>query len=161
VSVQLSTQNTTAPTTGWVAATNTAGSISASLTPSAAGTYYVWAKDATTGIIAMSAAITVSALPATTYTFNTPSNGPFTHGVGTVACNGGISPADGTAVQVALSTSNTTPPTTGWTGATLLQGNTFWAVYCNTPPAAGTYYIWIETMTGTDATVSAFTFSVS
>jgi hypothetical protein len=161
VSVQLSTQNTTAPTSGWVAATSTAGSISASLTPSAAGTYYVWAKDATTGITAVSAAITVSALPATTYTFNTPSNGPFTHGVGTVACNGGISPADGTAVQVAFSTSNITPPTSGWTAATLLQGNTFWAVYGNTPSAAGAYYIWIETAAGADATVSSFTFTVS
>jgi hypothetical protein len=161
VNVQLTTQNTTAPTSGWTAATKSGGSFSASLTPAAAGTYYAWAQDASTGVTAVSSAIAVSASAPVSYSFNNP-GGTYTHGTSTtIGLNGGISPASATAVQVSLSTSNTAAPTSGWAGCTLLYSNTFWAVYYPTPATAGSYYVWIETTTGGDATVSSFTVTVT
>jgi hypothetical protein len=48
--------------TSWTAATVTAGTWSASLTPSAAGTYYIWAEQTgSTSVQAVSAAVTVGA----------------------------------------------------------------------------------------------------
>jgi hypothetical protein len=160
VNVQLATQNTTAPTSGWVAATNSAGSISASLTPSAAGTYYAWAQDPATGVTAVSNAITVSAAATISLGFNNP-GGSYPHGTGTIGLNGAVTPAQAASVQVALSTSNSVAPTTGWQAASVIYSNTLWAVYYTTPATAGSYYVWVETTSGTALAVSSFTVSVT
>jgi hypothetical protein len=160
VNVQLSTQNTTVPTSGWVVAINTAGSFSASLTPMAGGTYYAWAQDASTGALAVSSAITVAAAPALAYGINDP-DGSYVHGVSTIPLNGAITPAQDVATQVALSTSNTVVPTSGWEAATIIYSNSLWAVYYTTPAAVGNYYVWVETTSGDSATVSTFTISVT
>lgn len=161
VNVQLSSQNATAPTAGWTAATNNAGSFTGSLTPSAAGTYYAWAQDPSTGLTAVSGAITVSAGASVTYSFNNP-GGTYAHGVGTIELTGGISPANAAPLQVALATSNAAPPTSGWsTNVAVLQSNTFWGAYCPAPATAGAYYVWIETTSGGDPTVSSFTVTVT
>jgi hypothetical protein len=160
VNVQLATQNTTAPTSGWVAATNSAGSISASLTPPAAGTYYAWAQDPATSVTAVSGAITVSAAPSISFGFNNP-GGSYAHGTGTIGLNGAVTPAQAASVQVALSTSNTVAPTTGWQAASVIYSNTLWAVYYTTPAAAGSYYVWVETTASAALAVSSFTVSVT
>jgi len=162
VNVQLSTQNTTAPTSGWTAAVNTSGSFSAALTPSAAGTYYAWAQDSVSGVTAVSAAITVAAAPAVSYSINNP-GGPFVHGTGSFLLNGYLSPAGLTVTtQIALSTSNTVAPTSGWQQATnTFDNNTVWGLYATTPATAGTYYIWVETTTGEGLTVSTFTVTIT
>jgi hypothetical protein len=160
VNVQLSTQNATAPTSGWTAAVNTSGSYAHSLTPAAAGTYYAWAQDTKTGLTAVSSAITVAAAPALVYTINNP-GGTYVHGSGTISLNGGISPAQAAPTQVVLSTSNTTAPTTGWQAATPIYNNTLWGIYYPTPATAGSYYVWVETTTGGSRIVSTFTVTVT
>jgi hypothetical protein len=160
VNVQLATQNTAAPTTGWTAATNTSGAISATLTPAAAGTYYVWAQDAATGLAAVSAAITVAAGASLVYGINNP-GGTYVHGVSTISLNGTLTPPQNIATQVALSLSNTVLPTAGWTAATVFDFNGLWGVYSNTPAAAGNYYIWVDTTAGGSPAVSSFTVTVT
>jgi hypothetical protein len=160
VNVQLATQNTTAPTSGWVAATNSAGSISASLTPLVAGTYYAWAQDAATGVTAVSTAITVSAAATISFGFNNP-GGSYPHGTGTIGLNGAVTPAQAASVQVALSTSNTVAPISGWQAASVIYSNTLWAVYYTTPATAGSYYVWVETTAGGALAVSSFTVNVT
>ena len=160
VNVQLSTQNAAVPSSGWTAASNTSGSFSAALTPAAAGTYYVWAQDVSTGLSTVSSAITVSAGAALSFGINNP-GGSYVHGVSTVPLNGAVTPPQNVAVQVALSTSNTVVPTTGWQSAVLIQSNSLWAIYFTTPAAAGTYYVWVETVSGGSATVSTFTVPVT
>lgn len=160
VNVQLATQNSAAPTSGWTAAVNTAGSISASLTPPGAGTYYAWAQDPATGLNAVSAAIAVAAAPALTLTVNNP-GGSYVHGSGSIGLNGGVSPAQAVSTQVALSTSNTTAPTSGWQAATLFNFDEEWGIYYPTPATAGNYYVWVETATGGSQAVSSFTLTVT
>ncbi len=160
VNVQLSSQNTTVPTSGWSAAVNISGSYTLSVTPSAAGTFYAWAQDPATGLSSVSAAITVAAGTALTYGFNNP-GGSYVHGTGTIPLNGGVSPAQVVATQVALSTSNTTAPTTGWQAASIIYNNSLWAIYYPTPATAGSYYVWVETSSGGSQTVSTFTVTVT
>jgi hypothetical protein len=162
VNVQLSTQNTAPPTSGWTAAVNSAGSFAASLTPSASGTYYAWAQDPVTGLTAVSAAIIVAASAPVTYTINNP-GGPFAHGSGSFLLNGYLSPAGlSVTTQIALSTSNTVAPTSGWQQVSnTFSNNTIWGVYANTPATAGSYYVWVETTTGEGLTVSSFTVSIT
>jgi hypothetical protein len=160
VNVQLSTQNATAPTSGWSPAVNTAGNFTLSVTPAAAGTYYAWAQDPATGLTAVSAAITVAAAAGLTYSFINP-GGSYAHGAGSIALEGFISPAQAVATQIALSTSNTVAPTAGWATATVFNYNQNWGVYVNTPAAAGNYYVWAETAAGASQAVSAFTVSVT
>jgi hypothetical protein len=160
VNMVLDVQNGTAPSTGWVAATNTAGALSASLTPAAAGTYYAWAKDTATGLTAVSAAIAVAAAPALVFGFNNP-GGAYVHGVSTIPLNGAITPAQAVATQVALSTSNTVVPSAGWESAAVIYGNALWAIYYNTPAVAGSYYVWVQTAAGEDSAVSSFTVTVT
>jgi hypothetical protein len=160
VNVQLSTQNTTAPSSGWSVAVTTAGSYALSLTPSAAGTYYAWAQDPATGLTAVSAAITIAAAPALTYTINNP-GGPFVHGAGTILINGGLSAGQTASTQIALSTSNTVAPASGWETAYSFSNNTVWGVYYTMPAAAGNYYVWVESTTGLGQTVSSFTITVT
>jgi len=160
VNVVLDEQNTTAPSSGWAAATNASGSLSASLTPSAAGTYYVWAQDPASGLTAVSAAITVAAETALAYGFNDP-GGSYVHGVSTIPLNGSVTPAQNVATQVALSTSNTVVPTSGWQAASIIYSNSLWAIYYTTPATAGTYYVWVQTTAGTDSAVSSFTVTVT
>ncbi|HQT63925.1 MAG TPA: collagen-like protein [Acidocella sp.] len=159
VNLQLSTQNTVAPISGWLVAANNSGSFNISLTPSVAGTYYAWAQDPATGITAVSSAIIVSAATPVSYTINNP-GGSYTHGLGVIALNGGISPTQPVPTQVALSTSNTVAPATGWQAASNIYANTLWAVYYTTPAVAGNYYVWVETTAGAAQTVSSFTIAV-
>lgn len=160
VNLQLSTQNTTAPTSGWVAAVNTNGSFAVSLTPGAAGTLYAWAQDPVSGITAVSSAITVAASAAVAYTVNNPGSS-YTHGLGVIPINGGVSPPQSIATQVVLSTSNTVAPTSGWQPASNINANTLWAIYYTTPATAGNYYVWVETTSGAAQIVSSFTISVT
>ncbi|MDE8348949.1 MAG: collagen-like protein [Acidocella sp.] len=160
VNLLLSTQNTMAPASGWLAATNAGGSFSIALTPSVAGTLYAWAQDPATGVTAVSSAIAVSAPAAVTYTINNPS-GSYTHGLGVIPINGSVSPAQVIATQVALSASNNIAPTSGWQPASNINANTLWAIYYNTPAVAGNYYVWVETTAGTAQLVSNFTIAVS
>lgn len=160
VNVQLVTQNTAAPSSGWTAATSSAGSFSSSLTPAASGTYYAWVQDAATGLTAVSSAITVAAGAAVTYGINNP-GGTYVHAVSNIALNGAITPAQDIPTQVALSTSNAAAPSSGWVAASVIDSNALWAVYYNTPTTAGSYYVWVETMTGGSPTVSAFTLPVT
>ncbi len=159
VNLQLSTQNTVAPTSGWAAAINNAGNFSITLTPSVAGTYYAWAQDPVTGITAVSSAITVTATAAVSYTINNP-GGSYTHGLGVIPLNGGVSPTQAVPTQVALSTSNTVAPATGWQAASNIYANTLWAIYYTTPTVAGDYYVWVETTSGAAQAVSSFTIAV-
>lgn len=160
VNVQLSTQNGTAPAGGWSAATNSGGSFSAVLTPAASGTYYAWAQDPTTGYTAVSSTISVAAAPTLTYGFNNP-GGSYVHGTSTIGLNGSVSPAQAVATQVALSTSSTVVPSTGWQAALIINSNSLWAVYYNTPATAGDYYVWVQTVAGTNTAVSSFTVPVT
>jgi hypothetical protein len=160
VNVQLATQNSAAPTSGWTAAVNSSGSFSAVLTPAASGTYYAWAQDAATGATAVSSAITVAAAPALTYGFNNP-GGSYVHGVSTIPLNGSVTPAQSVATQVALSTSSTVVPATGWEAATIIYSNSLWAVYYTTPASAGNYYVWVQTTAGANSAVSSFTVPVT
>lgn len=160
VNVQLSAQNSAAPASGWVAAVNSGGNFTADLTPGAAGTFYAWAQDPVTGVAAVSGAITVAAAPSLTYGFNNP-GGSYVHGVSTIPLNGAVTPAQNVATQVALSTSNTVMPASGWQAATIIYSNSLWAVYYTTPATAGNYHVWVQTAAGTDTVVSSFTVSVT
>jgi hypothetical protein len=160
VNVQLSAQNASVPSSGWTAASNAGGNFSASLTPASAGTYYVWAQDAATGVSTVSSAITVWAAPALVFGFNNP-GGTYVHGVSTIPMNGPITPAQNVATQVALSTSNTVPPLSGWQAASVIYGNALWAIYYTTPAVAGNYYVWVESAAGGNAAVSSFTVTVT
>jgi hypothetical protein len=160
VNVQLAMQNSTVPTSGWTSATNSAGSFTAALTPGASGTYYAWAQDAVTGLSAVSSAITVSAAPALTYGFTNP-GGSYVHGVSSIVLNGSITPPQNVPTQIALSTSNSVVPTSGWQGADVIYNNSLWAIYYNTPATAGNYYVWAETTSGGSVAVSSFTIPVS
>jgi hypothetical protein len=143
-----------------MAAVTTAGSFRASLTPASAGTYYAWAQDSVTGLTAVSSAIAVSAGSTVTYGINTPLTGlTYTHGAGSIGVNGDISQAANT--QVAVSTSNTTPPASGWQPALIIDNNQLWAIEYPVPATPGTYYIWVETSAGGSATVSSYTITVS
>jgi hypothetical protein len=161
VSVGLSSSATTAPTR-LVPATVTAGNWTATITPSAAGTLYLWAQQtADPAIEAVSTAITVTSNVAVSYTVNQPGSLTYTIGSGPIALNGGVSPAQVIGTQVALSTSGTTPPTTGWSGATIIDNDAVWAVYLPGPTVAGAYYVWVETTTGGAPAVSSFTIAAS
>jgi hypothetical protein len=160
VNVQLAVQNSAVPTSGWTTAANNAGSFTASLTAAAGGTYYAWAQDPATGLSAVSSSIVVAAAPALTYGINNP-GGSYVHGVSTIPLNGAVNPPQNIATQVALSTSNTTVPTSGWESALILYSNSLWGIYYTTPASAGNYYVWVETAAGTNATVSPFTIPVA
>jgi hypothetical protein len=160
VNVQLATQNTAVPTSGWTAATNSGGSFSAVLTPAAGGNYYVWAQDPATGLSAVSSVIVVSSAPSLTYSINNP-GGSYVHAVSTIGINGGISPGQSVATQIALSTSNTVVPTSGWQASTVYDYNSLWANFYPTPATAGSYYVWVQTAAGTNTTVSTFTIPVT
>jgi hypothetical protein len=81
--------------------------------------------------------------------------------VSTIPLNGAVTPAQDVATQVALSTSNTVVPSTGWEAATIIFSNALWAVFYMTPTSAGNYYVWVQTATGTDSAVSSFTVPVT
>jgi len=162
VNAQLATQNTTAPASGWTAAVNSGGSFALSLTPAAAGTYYAWAQDPTSGLTAVSAAITVAAQPALVLGINSPStSGPYVHNTGSIGLNGAITPTQPAAVQVALSTSNTVVPTSGWQAALDIYNDELWAIYYPTPATAGVYYVWVQTTTGGSTAVSSYSITVT
>ena len=160
VNVQLSTQNSVAPTAGWSPSSNNAGSFTISLMPSGAGTIYAWAQDPVTGVTAVSSPIVISPQPAVTFTVNNP-GGTYPHSVGVIPINGNITPAQAVATQVALSTSNLVAPTSGWQAASNIYANTLWAVYYTAPALAGNYYVWVETAAGIAQIVSSFTITIS
>ncbi|WP_288051848.1 collagen-like protein [Acidiphilium sp.] len=163
VQVGLSASATTPPAS-FVAATVSGGTWSATLPAgSAGGTAYLWAEQtADTAVTAVSGAIAVTAAtPSVTYTVNQPATTSVAAGSGTLALNGGISPAQAIATQVAFSTSGTTPPSSGWQAASIIDNNGLWAVYATIPATAGAYYVWVETATGQAAVVSGFTITVT
>jgi hypothetical protein len=161
VTVQLSTQNTTAPVSSGVPSTIIGVNFSAILTPSAAGTFYIWAQDQAAGLSAVSGAINITAQLAVTYTVNQPSIISYAHGSGTIAVNGTINPAQNIGTQVAISTSNTAVPISGWQPASIIDNNMLWALYLATPAEPGSYYIWVETTNQTAAAVSSFTLTIT
>jgi hypothetical protein len=138
VQVGLATSATTAPA-GWTNATVNGTGWTANLTPSAAGTYYIWAEQtATTAIQAVSAAVAVAASGSSgTVAITSP---PTTGTAGVALSLAGTVAPSGTAVQVGLSTSASTAPSS-WTNATV--SGTGWTASL-TPSAAATYYIWAE-----------------
>jgi hypothetical protein len=160
VKVALSTQNTIAPSSGWTSATNSGGNFATSVTPGAAGTYYVWAQDNVTGLYAVSGAVSIAASAGVTYGVNNP-GGSYVHGVSTIALNGAVTPAQAVPTRVALSTSNSAAPGSGWQAASNIYGNAMWALYYPTPAVPGAYYVWVETTAGQYAAVSSFTLTVS
>jgi hypothetical protein len=160
VNVQLAVQNSSAPTSGWTAATNVSGNFGASLTPAVAGTYYAWAQDPSTGLSAVSSAILVASGTTLTYGFNNP-GGSYVHAVSTIGINGGISPPQNIATQIALSTSNSVVPTSGWQASSIIYNNSIWANYYPTPATPGAYYVWVQTASGTSTAVSTFTITVT
>jgi len=162
VNVQLSMQNTLVPTSGWIVATNSGGSYTAALTPAAEGVYYAWAQDSGTGATTVSSAITVAAAPALVYGFNNP-GGSYVHGdtADTIPLNGSVTPAQNVPTQVALSTSNTVVPSTGWEAALVFDSNALWAVFQTIPAVAGNYYVWVQSTAGTNSAVSSFTLTVT
>ncbi|HQT73398.1 MAG: hypothetical protein B7Z59_01250 [Acidiphilium sp. 37-67-22] len=163
VQVGLSASATTPPAS-FVAATVSGGTWSATLPAgSAAGTVYLWAEQtADAAVTAVSGAIAVTAAtPVVTYTINQPATISVAAGSGTLALNGGISPAQAIATQVAFSTSNTAPPSGGWQAAALIDNNGLWAVYATIPATPGAYYVWVETATGQAAAVSSFAITVT
>jgi hypothetical protein len=160
VNVQLATQNLTVPTSGWTPATNVAGAFTASLSPAQGGTTYAWAQDADSGLSAVSAAIAVAVAAAVTYGINNP-GGTYVHGTGTIGLNGAVTPAQAVGTQVALSTSSSVAPISGWETASLVDGNGLWALYYAVPATPGSYYVWVETVAGAGPTVSDFTITVT
>ncbi len=160
VSIALSSTNSTAPTTGWVATTNNGGNFSGSLTPLASGVYYAWARDEVLGLTNSAGVITVSAAPALIYGINNP-GGTYMHGSGSITLTGSVSPAQNISTQVALSTSNTVAPNTGWADAVIQNYNQNWGLYYTTPSTSGNYYVWVQTATGANTIVSDFTISVT
>jgi hypothetical protein len=164
VGVALSTSNTVAPTS-LTSATVSGSSWSASVTPSAAGTYFAWAVDAAAGTHAVSGAITVAAAgPTVTVTFVTAPSGSYTEGQGSVGVNATLDPGTAASgVNFGISSSATVAPAS-WGAATLINtqsnGDTFWGAFLTMPGVAGTYFAWAETADGAAHTVSA-AFTVS
>ena len=160
VTVQLATQSNTPPSSAGTAASTSGGSFSANLTPGAAGTYYVWAQTQS-GASAVSGPVAVTAQSSVSYTINQPGTTSYVHGSGSIAVNGSINPAQNIPTQVAISVSDTTPPSSGWQTAAIIDNNALWAVYLPTPAQAGSYYIWVETAAGTSPSVSSFTLDIT
>ncbi|MDD2877998.1 MAG: collagen-like protein [Acidiphilium sp.] len=163
VQVGLSASTTAAPTSLVIASVSGTNWSAALTAGAAAGSFYIWAQQTNdTAVQAISAAMTVSAsIPAIAYTINQPAPSSVPAGSGTMALNGGVSPAQTTATQIAFSTSNTVVPTAGWQAVSIIDNNSVWAAYATIPSTAGTYYVWVETASGTAATVSAFTIEVT
>ena len=157
----LGTSATVPPGDGFVEATNTAGMLSGNVTPGFTSTFYMWAIDQATGRTAVSPAITVGP-GAVSLTVNAPGSAEFEHGAsGTIDLSGALSPPQPAALQAALSTSNTAPPTSGWTAASLSAGQDVWTAYVPVPALAGSYYIWVERTDGAFAVVADFAITVT
>jgi len=153
VQAGLSASATVAPLS-WTNATVSGAAWTASLVPENAGTYYVWAEQTSTpSVRAVSGAVEISNAGSGvgSVTFSSP---PSTGTAGVaMSLVGSVSPS-GSAVQVGLSTSATTAPSS-WSNATVSQGS--WSASL-TPSAAGTYYIWAEQTN--DTSVQAVTAAV-
>ena len=120
VQVGLSNSATMAPAS-WVAGTVTGGTWSASLSPSAAGSYYIWAEQTgSTGVQTVSSVVTVSAgaatAPSITNTYGTtytwginPTDAPAaTYASATNGAAAGGTPASSVPLQFTLSPADTT-----------------------------------------------------
>lgn len=161
VSVGFSSSATAAPT-NFVAANVSGSNWVASVTPSAAGTAYLWAEQtADPSVQSVSSAITVSGGASVSYTINQPSSLSFKIGSGSIALNGGVSPPQVIGTQAVLSPSATTVPSGGWVAASIIDNDSLWAVYLPTPTVAGTYYVWVQTTSGQASVVSSFALTVS
>jgi hypothetical protein len=134
VQVGYSTSGTAAPS-AWVNAEVAAGIWSATITPAAGGTVYLWARQenaisvqAVSGAISVvTAALTVSA--------------PTIGAAGTaISVTGVVTPA-GDSVNVQLASQNGSVPGAGWTAASNTGGNFAAAL---TPATTGTYYAWAQ-----------------
>jgi hypothetical protein len=141
VNVGLSS-SATVPPTSWTAASVSGTGWTAAITPSAAGTFYIWAELAgAPGVTAVSGAVTISAGSSVAFVM-APQNALASAAVG---LNGTVSNS-GAAVQVGWSTSNTVAPTS-WTAMTV--SGTAWSGNLVAPSTAGTYYIWAEETSNT------------
>ncbi len=148
VRIGTSTSATVAPAT-WANATVTNNAWTITLTPSVAGTIYIWAQQASaTSVQAVSPAMSVVAASLTIAAPGT--------GTAAVALNitGTVSPA-ADAVNVQLSSQNATVPASGWSAAVNTSGSYTLSL---TPAAAGTYYAWAQDpATGLTAVSAAIT----
>jgi hypothetical protein len=137
VRVGLSSSSSTPPA-NWTNATVLGAGWTVLLTPADAGTSYIWAEQtATPSVQAVSAAITVTSGSLASITLTSP---PTTGTTGAaLALAGTVSPS-ATAIQVGLSSSSGSAPSS-WTAATV--SGTGWTATL-TPAAAGTYFIWAE-----------------
>ena len=161
VSVGLSASATAAPSAYNVAAVS-GSNWTASVTPSGAGTAYLWVQQtADPSAQSVSSAISVTGSASVSYTVNQPSSLSYSVGSGSIALNGGVSPPQAIGTQVALASSASTPPSGNWVMASNIDNNALWAVYVPTPSVAGTYYVWVETSSGQAAAVSSFALTVS
>jgi hypothetical protein len=151
VQVALSTNATTMPTSGWVNAAVSGTSYSATLTPTVANTYYVWARlTANNAVFAVSSAVIVApnTISITTAGYNIENSQTFN-------VVGAVEPS-GTAVIVGTSISNSAPPFS-WQNATV--NGTTWSASLTWPGYTQTFYVWAAQQedTGVYAVSSAFT----
>ena len=155
VQVSLGTSATVAPSSGWASATVSGTAVTASIAATTAGTFYVWAREtANTSTTAVSGAVTVGAATSGVTITTAPTTGT----TGSAISFSGSVGISGAAVEVALSTSGTVAPTTGFTNATV--SGTEWSASL-TPGTAGTYYLWaiLTNSTGTTAVSQEITIS--
>ncbi len=154
VQVGLSASASVAPAS-WVAASVSGTGWTASVSPSGAGTIFIWAEQtAMPSVQAISTAVIVAAGSAVVI------NSPPTTGTAGIALSlaGTVSPA-GAAVRVGLATSATVAPVS-WVSATVAGSG--WTAAL-TPATSGTYYFWAEQTgsTGVQAVSAAVTVAAS
>jgi len=154
VQVGLSSSGSVAPSS-WIAATVSGTGWTAALTPSSAGTFFIWAEQTgAPSVQTNSGAVIIAA--GSSVTISSP---PTTGVAGTALSLAGTVSPSATAVQVGLSNSATVAPSS-WTNATV--SGTGWTAAL-TPATAGTYYIWAEqtASTSVQAVSAAVTIAAS
>lgn len=159
VAFALGTSASAPPSSGFIAAVNGGGVLSGTLTPTFAGTFYVWAQDVDSGALAVSGPVAVAA---SSVTLSVAPMGTAAYALSagaTILVGGGIVPAQNAAVQAAFSASNTAPPTS-WTQASVALDGGTWSAELAMPAAVGEFYVWVETADGLNVVVSTFTLSV-
>lgn len=150
VETVLAYQNMTEPSSGWTSALFAAGDLFlASGTADNGGVdCYMWARDTVSGAVNVTPAIPVNIVPnALSFTPDWAENWVLDDtGRRSFTVSGMVAPIDHT-VQVAVGSSSTVAPTTGWVAATVdVSSGDFTAPIDLTtnPNAGGTFYIWAE-----------------
>jgi hypothetical protein len=106
----------------------------------------------------VTASTTTAGTPVTAVSWNLAPVGPYTHGTGSIAVNAHITPSNAP-VRYGVSTSSSVAPSS-WTAGNYVN-NDLWGAYISTPPAPGTYYVWVEGVDGSHPTAYATPFSVT